>query len=140
MKIQVKRIGNTRLPLPEQHHVGDAGFDLRSTKDVVMRGGDQHIIPCGFAFEIPINYVGIIKDRSSMAKKGLYVGGGIIDSTYRGQVHVMIRNDGNNLMRIDIGDKIAQMLILSCVVGQCVEVDKLPETDRSDNGFGSTGE
>lgn len=138
--MKVKRIGNHKLQLPNQHYIGDAGYDLRSTIDRVIIPEEQVLIPTGFAFEIPIGYVGIIKDRSSMASKyKMFTSAGVIDSTYRGEIHVCIRNKGQAPYKINIGDKIAQMIVLSYLTNHIHEVNKLYTSYRNDSGFGSTG-
>jgi len=138
-ELRVKRIGDHRLPLPEQAHVGDAGFDLRSTINVTIFSDEQTKISCGFAFEIPKNMVGIIKDKSSMANTRLYISGGVIDSSYRGEVQILIRNDDGAPHRISIGDKITQMVIVPYYKANCVEVKDISRTARGADGFGSTG-
>lgn len=138
--INVKRIGDHILPLPEQHHKGDAGYDLRSTIDKILIENEQVLIPIGFSFEIPFGYVGIIKDRSGMASKyRIYTSGGIIDSTYRGQIYVCIRNDNRTPYKISIGDRVAQMIIIPCLIGDAREVKQLSISNRDEDGFGSTG-
>ena len=138
--MKVKRIGVHQLIKPSQHHIGDAGFDLRSTIDRVIIPDEQVLIPIGFAFEIPNGCVGLIKDRSGMASKyKMYISAGVIDSTYRGEVHVCIRNKGRKPYRISIGDKIAQMVIFNYIFTNTQEVDELEESNRGDSGFGSTG-
>lgn len=138
--MKVKRIGNHQLELPKQHHLGDAGFDLRSTINYIIIPEEQVLIPIGFAFEIPDSCVGLIKDRSGMASKyKMYTSAGVIDSTYRGQVHVCIRNKGTAPYKISIGDKIAQMVVLACLLDDTCEVNDLSPSHRGNFGFGSTG-
>lgn len=139
IKIRTKKFGEHQLPLPEQHHYGDAGFDLRTTTVGTLMPGEQRLIPCGYGFEIPNNWVGIVKDRSSIAKRGLHTSAGVIDATYRGQVHIMMQNNSSIPQKIDIGDKIAQMIIIPCMIGECELVEDINETERGEGGFGSSG-
>lgn len=135
--LKVKRIGDHKLPLPSQQHKNDAGFDLSSTIDIELSPNYQKMIPCGFAFEIPYGCVGLIKERSSISLKMIYVSAGVIDSSYRGEVKILIRSE-SILQKICIGDRIAQLIILPYLSAKCIEVDSLNTTSRNESGFGST--
>jgi dUTP pyrophosphatase len=120
---------------------GDAGFDIRSMVDVDIRSQETVLVPTGIHFAIPIGYVGIIKDRSSLASKAIFSSGGVIDSGYRGELKVLLSNSGSSIFSIAKGDRVAQMLVLPCVMrGGAVEaLEDLGITERGINGFGSTG-
>jgi dUTP pyrophosphatase len=120
---------------------GDAGFDLRSTEDHVILPGAQAVIGTGLRLAIPEGWVGIVKDRSSMALRRLYSHGGVIDASYRGEVKLIISNFGAHPATIQAGDKIAQLLVIPCLT-RCEEAQALEElgtTHRNESGFGSTG-
>lgn len=136
----VKRIGEHNLQIPSQATDGAAGYDLRAVEHVMVYPFEKKTICTGFAFQIPVGMVGIIKGRSGLASShSIDVLGGVIDSDYRGEVKVMLLNHGERVLVIEAGDRIAQMVVTPCLHSACTEVDELPETARSDNGFGSTG-
>ncbi len=141
MKIEVKRLQHAGyLPLPERHSEGAAGYDLRAAEGVNIANGEQALIKTGFAWAIPPGYVGLIKDRSSMAlKRRLVTHAGVIDSDYRGDVGVILSNESDKGVTIEAGERIAQMLIVPVVAADLEEVDELDATDRGAGGYGSTG-
>ena len=91
------------------------------------------------AFAIPSGYVGVIKSRSSMALRCLDVEAGVIDSDYRGNVQVLLHNCSAQPIAVDKGSKIAQLLVLPVFDGKVCEWEDLPDTERGEGGFGSTG-
>lgn len=125
--------------LPTQHNPGDAGYDLYAVAD--RRYSDPvALIPVGVAVEIPPNHVGLVLDRSSVAtKKFITHVAGVIDSSYRGQVHVALTNLAHDDVCVKKGDKIAQLVVVPCLMESSEWVDELPDTQRGDKGFGSTG-
>lgn len=137
--IKCKKVTSLDIDMPKRKSKGAAGFDLQSTQSLVITNNDCRIIKCGYAFEIPINLVGLIKDRSSLAKNGIYVSGGVIDPDYRGEVKVMLRNESSFDREIKVGDRIAQIVFLFAYCEDLMQVDGLSETERGDGGFGSTG-
>jgi dUTP pyrophosphatase len=120
---------------------GAAGFDLfYDGEDIDFAPGDQRILSTGVSLEIIGGYYGQIAPRSGLALEyGIIVLGGIIDSDYRGEVKVILKNTGEKLWMLRRGDRIAQLLILPCYQGDLTVVDFLSETDRGTGGFGSTG-
>ena len=129
---------------------GDAGYDICASEETYLFGrrdlkGASHRagVKTGLHVEIPDGYVGLIRDRSSMANKVIYTHGGVIDSSYRGEIIVMLDNQNFSAYKILAGQKIAQMVIVPVLTLETEEVssiDDLEETERGDNGFGSTGE
>lgn len=122
--------------------IGDAGYDLYSIGDYVVVPQATVTVETGLHLEIPLNYVGLVKDRSSMASVGLHTMAGVIDSSYRGELKILLLNVGQETYRITVGQKIAQMVIVP-IYTQIVEVvnslDMLSDTERGAGGFGSTG-
>jgi len=128
------------LPIPKRQTEGAGGYDLQSDKELLIHSMQRVLVPTGYAFEIPVGKVGIIKDRSSMAyKHGLSVLAGVIDSDYRGEVKVLLINLGAMAYKVSKGDRIAQMVIVDHYRDDLVVVGGLDEFDRN-GGFGSTGE
>jgi dUTP pyrophosphatase len=123
--------------------LGDAGYDLYATESTVILPHQRTAVGTGLHFEIPDGFVGFVSDRSSVAlKQGIATIGGVIDSSYRGEVHVILLNTTDNTLTVDAGAKIAQMVVLRHYAQDVIIVgslDELSETLRGDAGFGSTG-
>ena len=124
---------------PEFAHKTDAGADLRSPIEAVVPAHGSVVIDTGVHVEIPEGYVGILKSKSGLNVKHDLIGTGTIDSGYSGSIRVKLYNLGDIDYQILRGDKIIQMVILPCGYCEFTQVDKFPETERGDGGFGSTG-
>ncbi len=120
---------------------GDAGFDLRAAREYVLKPGAQALISTGLKVAIPNGWVGIVKDRSSIALQRIYSHGGVIDSSYRGEIKLILSNHGENAFEVKVGDKIAQLIIVPCLVNTQTVSDEalLGDTERGEGGFGSSG-
>lgn len=122
---------------------GDAGYDLYSIGEYVVASQQRILVETGLHVEIPSDYVGLVKDRSSVASAGLHTMAGVIDSSYRGEVKILLLNVGHEDYTITVGQKIAQLVIVPVYV-DAVEVldslEALSDTERGVGGFGSTGE
>ena len=131
------------IALPKYAYAGDAGLDLRSSVDAVLKPFERQAIPCGLAIAIPDGYAGFVLPRSGLAAKhGISIvnAPGLIDSNYRGEVKVIIVNlDSEQTFEIKRGDRIAQLVILKTPSVELVEVSDLGETVRGEGGFGSSG-
>ena len=142
LKVKLVREG---AQLPKRETVGSAGHDLRACipEDVVLKAGEGMRLPTGFAIEKEsAEYVAIIASRSSMAYKyGIAMGNGIgvIDSDYRGEISVFLRNNSDVDFTIHPGDRVAQLLLMPVALPEIIEVDELSDTERGAGGFGSTG-
>lgn len=138
--VQAKRLRDGAR-LPAYSTAGATGLDLHACLDEPMRLGPGEIvrIPTGIAIAIPPGYVGLIRDRSSLAVEGLHTVAGVIDSDYRGEVLIAAHNAASRELTLQPGERIAQMLILPCPQARVVEKQELPPTVRGSGGFGSTG-
>jgi dUTP pyrophosphatase len=137
----VKRIGDHDLPLPKQESLDAAGYDLRSTICVTLYPGQRLAIPTGFAWQIPMGMVGLVRPRSGLAvRDGLDVLAGVIDADFRGEVRAVLINHGDRPVTIAKGERIAQLVITNYYSGPLREVDDLPKTERGEGAFGSTGQ
>jgi dUTP pyrophosphatase len=120
---------------------GDAGYDIRAAVHCIIKHKEQSLIATKLYLAIPFGWVGIVKDRSSMASKRIYTHGGVIDAGYRGEVKILLSNQSDDDYEVCAGNKIAQLVVLPCM-SECIKVediDSLGETMRGANGFGSTG-
>lgn len=120
-------------------HPFDAGLDLYSRDNCTMWPNDSSIFDTGVHVEIPEGYYGEIRSRSGLMCKNDIVTDGTIDSHYVGSIRVKLFNLGRRPYRVHAGDKIAQLVIVPCLLPELELVDHLEETDRGDGGFGSTG-
>ena len=122
---------------------GDAGYDLHAIANSVVAPLQRITVQTGLHLEIPPGYVGLVKDRSSVASAGMHCLAGVIDSSYRGELKVLMINLDSEPYRIKAGKKVAQLLIVP-VLTDGIEVvarlDGLLSSERGESGFGSTGE
>jgi dUTP pyrophosphatase len=126
--------------IPTRAYPNDAGLDLYSLFDCHIEYSQGKTMRTGIAVLIPDGYVGLLNDRSSLARRGLKVLGGVIDSGYTGEIHVVARNiAGEKPISIVKGDRIAQLIIMPIVVPKVLVVTELPMSERGKKGFGSTG-
>lgn len=141
MKVLVERIDEKAI-IPFQAHEGDAGMDLFSIEEVTMKPMERKLIHTGIKIQLPKNTEAQIRPRSGLAlKNGITVlnSPGTIDEGYRGEIGIILINLSNEEFKVEVGMKIAQMVIkptLSVEVEECVELN---ETVRGEGGFGSTG-
>lgn len=138
MELKVKRI-HEGAKLPVYGLKGDAGMDIFSSMDCVLKEGKVQSISTGIMVAIPKGYVGLIWDKSGISLKGVHRLAGVIDSGYRGEVKVVLVNLGKEPFVIEKGMKIAQLLLQPVVEARIVEETELEETPRGKGGFGSTG-
>ncbi|MFM7552952.1 MAG: dUTP diphosphatase [Actinomycetota bacterium] len=143
----MREVGFRRLHpearLPERAHPGDAGFDLHATEAVTVPPGGRAAVPCGFAMALPEGTAGLVLPRSGLAlRSGVTVlnAPGLIDSGYRGEVMaILVNHDSDDAFTVSPGDRIAQLVIVDLPAVAFVEVAELPESQRGEGGFGSTG-
>jgi dUTP pyrophosphatase len=143
MHVRIKRL-DPGLPLPGQAHDDDAGYDLcaREHAEIAPRGG-RCLVPTGMAVAIPPGFAGFLLPRSGLAlRHGLTVvnAPGLIDPQYRGEIKVLLLNtDPNESVRVERGERIAQLVVQQVEYVEWLEVDELDVTTRDTFGFGSTG-
>lgn len=140
--VPIKQLDES-LPIPAYAYPGDAGVDLRSTANLILRPFERALVPCGIAVAIPRGYAGFVLPRSGLASKhgvSLVNAPGLIDSDYRGELQcILINLDAHEPFEIKRGDRIAQLVIMS-VPETVFEVrSELPDTARGAGGFGSSG-
>jgi len=145
VKIQVKQLPHGKgLPLPKYMSSHAAGMDLFAAVDgnLTIASGMRKLIPTGISIAIQEGYEAQIRPRSGLAiKSGISVLNtpGTIDADYRGEVGVIIINHGNEDFLIKRGDRIAQMIISKVEKAEIELVPELPQSKRSEGGFGHTG-
>ena len=154
LKIKIKKVADVKDSIYAND--GDAGLDLRASgrwvinldsekKEIEqdsyeLQPGERILIKTGVKMEIPSGFWGNIRDRSGLAfKNGLHVMAGVVDETYRGEIGVVMINLSKNSYDIKKNDRIAQMVISPYVAPNISIEDNLEESNRAENGFGSTG-
>ena len=130
--------------LPQRQTEGAAGYDLSACLEapVTLQPGEGYPFPTGLAAEIPQGYAGMVFCRSGLGvKHGISLPNcvGVIDSDYRGELVVPLRNFGDGTYTIQPGERIAQLVIMPVLLPEIVEVEELSQTQRGQGGFGSTG-
>lgn len=142
MDVPVRRL-DPGLPLPAYAREGDAGLDLVAATSVTLAPGERALVGTGIAVAIPEGYAGFVQPRSGLALRhglGLVNSPGLIDSGYRGEIAVILVNHDPDLpVKIERGDKVAQLVVVPVVYARLVECDELPASTRGSGGFGSTG-
>lgn len=145
-EMNVIRMGEHDLPLPERAKAHDLGYDLRTTVAKTLAPGERFMFPTGFAFQFLPAQGGLLWPRSGLANKhGIAVMGGVVDGGYQGEVMAILINHGSEPVTFAVGDRIAQMLLVTRVSPsdygpEMCEVDSFTvASDRGAAGFGSSG-
>ncbi len=143
MELKIKKLRADAV-LPEYATKGSAALDLRyhGDCDIIIPAGDAASIPTGIAIAAPEGTVAIVAARSGLAFKhgiSLVNGIGVIDSDYRGEIKVGLKNNGKEPFCVVPGDRIAQLMLMPVYAADIIASDELSETERGEGGFGSTG-
>ena len=126
--------------IPHYAHQGDAGMDIFSVEETIIKSGERKSVRTGVIMELAEGFVALVWDKSGLAlKNGIKTMAGVIDSGYRGEIGVVLANLSGQDYKIEKGQKIAQMLIQKVERAEIEEVKELSETKRGAGGFGSTG-
>lgn len=129
--------------IPAYAHPGDAGADLCAAEAVTLAPGERSTVGTGTSVAVPDGFAAFVVPRSGLAARhGITIvnSPGTVDAGYRGEIRVTILNtDASTPYSIAVGDRIAQLIIMPVVRARFVPVDRLPESQRGEGGFGSTG-
>ena len=128
--------------VPKRAEDGAAGYDLFSSENTTVNRGTRKLVSTDISIKLPHESYGRVAPRSGLSVKGIDVGAGVIDESYRGIVKVLLINNSNNDFEVKIGDRIAQLVIEKCFYLEIENVDNLEtlgKTNRGEGGFGSTG-
>ena len=136
--IKIKKL-KPAVTLPSYIHPGDVGLEIYSLEDHPLAPQERHIFFVGFALEFDLGYVALMTDRSSLAKNGLHVMGGVYDAGYRGEYNVQLINLGAEPYEVKAGHRIAQLIIMPVAIAELIEVGELSDSNRGAGRFGSTG-
>lgn len=137
--IKIKKLSEDAT-LPRYAQPGDAGMDFYSNEEITILPNERKLVSTGISMAIPEGYVGLIWDKSGIATKhGIKTMAGVIDSGYRGEVKILVHNLSDQVHKIEKNTKVAQMLIQPIECREVIEVEELDQTERGEEGFGSTG-
>ena len=138
---RVKIVLDEEAFLPVRQTVGSAGYDIHSSVEEVIKPNSRKLISTGLKIDIPIGMYARIAPRSSLAcKKSIDVVAGVVDNDYRGEVKVLLINNGNEDFIVEKSSRIAQIIFEKYGTPKLEVVSELDETVRGQGGFGSTGE
>lgn len=141
MQVKIKLLSDSAR-VPTYGSVGAACFDLYASDTVAVIPGGTGVVRTGISVEVPDGHVLMVYSRSGHGFRNgvtLMNGTGVVDSDYRGEVVVGLRNDGDKVFFVSIGDRVAQAMVVPVDKVEFVEVDTLSDTVRGAGGFGSTG-
>jgi len=145
VEVYIKREpGCEDVPLPKYMSEGASGMDLCAAveSEEVLEAGEIKMIPTGIRMAIPKGYEGQVRPRSGLAAKHgitLVNAPGTIDSDYRGEVRIILGNMGRETFTITRGMRIAQLVVCEVTRAELIPNEELPDTERSEGGFGHTG-
>lgn len=133
----------TAQNVPSYSHPGDAGADLSSAEALTLAPGQRATVGTGVSIALPDGYVAFVVPRSGLAAKhGITIvnSPGTVDAGYRGELKVTLLNtDLTEPFEIEVGDRIAQVIVMPVSQARFIPVEKLPVSERGESGFGSTG-
>ena len=136
--LKVKKLNSDAI-LPTRAYKYDAGADLYSMDEKVVEPGEGYKFSTGIAVDIDRGYYGQLHTRSSMSLRGWAVVGGVIDSSYKGELSVVLRNMSKQPLTVSKGHRIAQLVIHSIATPVIIEVNDIGTSERGSGAFGSTG-
>jgi len=144
VRLKVTRVGGRGAPLdlPRYETEHAAGLDLRADEAVALAPGERALVPTGLSLEIPPGYEGQVRPRSGLAARHgvtLLNAPGTVDADYRGEVKVILVNHGQEAVRFERGERVAQLVIAPVARATLEVAEALGDTGRGAGGFGSTG-
>ena len=139
--LEIRLLNADAVP-PARTRSGDAGYDLRATERISIPQEGRRLVGTGVALALPEGVAGLVCPRSGLALEHgvtLLNAPGLIDPNYRGEIKVILHNSSERRYTVEIGDRIAQLLLVPYWAPELEVVDELPASDRGAGGFGSSG-
>ncbi|MFD1850746.1 dUTP diphosphatase [Oceanobacillus bengalensis] len=140
-KLKIKLI-HDEAKLPYRANEGDAGLDLFSIEEKIIKAGEAELVRTGIQIELPEGTEAQVRPRSGLALKHSITvlnSPGTIDEGYRGEIKVILINHGKEDFKVEKHMRIAQMTIAQVLQVQLVQAEVLSNSDRDKGGFGSSG-
>lgn len=137
--MNLKVVLDENAKMPTRAHETDAGFDIYSREDQIVPAKESAVFDSGVHIEIPTGYVGMLKSKSGLNVKHGITSEGVIDAGYTGSICVKLYNNSGYDYKVNAGDKISQLVILPIITPDLERVESLEDTERGENGFGSSG-
>ncbi len=141
INIKIKRLNENAI-LPEKQHDSDAGYDLYSIEEIILKPNQIYKVKTGIAIQIPNNYGGLVLPRSGLSSKygiSLINTPGLIDPGYRGELLIPLINHSSNEYTINKNERVAQLILIDIPEVKIEVTSDLDASDRDSKGFGSTG-
>lgn len=135
--MKIKLLNDTKCP--KFGRDGDAGYDLFLNKDVVFRAHEVTCVDTGVCVELPLGYAGLLAMRSSVCKTGMIIQQPLIDSNYRGEIHILVMNPTDTDFSYAKGDRVCSLYVFPVFTEKLEIVDELSESNRGTNWSGSSG-
>lgn len=139
MKMYVNVKLDKGAKMPTKAYEADAGFDLYTPYEFIVKAGGSAVVQTGVHMVIPKGWCGLLVSKSGLYTKHEIQTTGLVDSSYVGEIVVKVMNHGMRDYHFEKGDKVSQIVILPVCDVVLEEVDYLPFTERGDKGFGSSG-
>jgi len=138
--VQIQRLGASAI-VPKRESEEAACFDLYSAEEVSLAPGVVYLVSTGWAMAVPVGYELTIRPRSGLSFNNISIANspGTCDSDYRGELKVLMRNNGPGAYMVNAGDRIAQLKVEKVYPTVFKEVEELDKTKRGSGGIGSTG-
>lgn len=125
---------------PYRGSAGAAGWDLKSVANIIIPARSRALVKTGLVIMVPSDTYGRIAPRSGLAlNNGIDVGAGVIDADYRGEVGILLFNHSDSDFQVNIGDRVAQLILEKIDLADATEILSVDATPRGNGGFGSTG-
>ena len=129
-----------KAKVPLKAEPGSAGYDIHSLEDTVIPPRQRLAVPTGVSLEIDRwHYVRVAPRSGLSVKKNIDIGAGVVDSSYRGEIKVVMINNGDSPVEVKEGDRIAQLVIERCANPRVEVVKELSSSQRGTGAWGSTG-
>lgn len=127
------------IQLPKKSHLPDSGLDCFMPKSFSLKPFETKTIGLGFGIQVPEGFAGMLVPRSSIAEQGLIIQTSIIDPDYTGEIHLIITNCNNNVVKISQNQRVCSLVIYNVLNVRLDMVYEFEKTERGSNGLGSSG-
>lgn len=135
--MKIKMFKNVQLP--KKSHLPDCGLDCFMPEGFELKPSETKTIGLGIGIQVPEGFAGMLVPRSSIAEKGLIIQTSIIDPDYTGEIHLIITNCSNNVVKIDENQRVCSLVIYNVLNVRLDVVYDFENTERGNNGLGSSG-